>query len=490
MKKILIAAAISLFLGGCSEDEPNGQSLSASSIELSANAFKVGPDGGTCEVSVTSTGNWRMAGNCDWAVPSAEEGKSGDKVTFTVEANNTDKDREATFKFFTGSSTQTLTISSGWAYVMELVSEPEAAVSSSGGEAKLELDTNVPQEEISYEVEGGNGWVTFKEKKNLFGNTLLVFDVAANSTYKDKDASIRITGHGKQVEAVLRSSKKNVVLTDFEPEPYTLDEQDISFDIRTNVNYTLDLPEWITLVGEDEGETCEEGLTEKTCRLHISQATINRSGQIKFTYEGENLLAIEIQQVDPDAEIIDVPDDMFRSIMVSNGWVMEQEGTKCIVLDAAKAATQVRIWGSEYTGMKNLKGIEALENATSVEVGFVSTLEEFDISGLHKVTKVDLSSISAISLSRMDLGDNAIPYPSFSFPISVPKLTVKGGKNTSVIQFNGAAGTLLTIDISEAQAPEYDIYQQGVTTVLISQKQKDDDVPINVREGIEIKVKE
>lgn len=491
MKKIsIIALTIFSFflLGGCSDEEKNENHQVISDIKLSASTFKIGPEGGTCEVTITSTENWRIAGNCDWVTPSAEEGKNGDTVIFTVAPNDTEKDRETTFKLFAGSCTQTITITSGWAYVMELVSEPEIMLNATGGEVSIELNTNVPQKEISYNIENGDDWITFQNMKNLFGNTLLLFNITSNNTYKSREAKICITGYGKNAETIIHNEQQNVVLSDFTSKQYDLEARDIAVEIRTNVEYLLELPTWISSLNESEEETDEEGLTHKIHKFHISEASIGRTGQIKFNYKGETLKTIDIQQIDPNAEIVEIPDEVFRNYMISKQWVVQQEGTKCIVLDAAKSAEELYIWGSEYTGLKNLKGIEALENIEKVTIGFVPTLEEFDISGLHKVTEIDISTINAIPLSLINIGDNRISYPNFSLSISVPKLKLLGGSGTELIQFvHSSKGTLQTIDISEAEGTMYDIY--GVSTILISLEQQSAHIKINKDPDTTIEIK-
>lgn len=103
MKKIFmmfVAAACFAFIG-CSDDD-TADDLSNATISITPDAIPAGADGSTTQVTVTSSGDWRLAGVCDWVHPSAESGKSGDVVTFTVDPNPTEESREATFKFFTG----------------------------------------------------------------------------------------------------------------------------------------------------------------------------------------------------------------------------------------------------------------------------------------------------------------------------------------------------------------------------------------------------
>ena len=55
------------------------------------------------EITVTSSGDWTLTGEYAWITPSAVSGKNADKVTFSVSANLTGKNRTASFTFRVGS---------------------------------------------------------------------------------------------------------------------------------------------------------------------------------------------------------------------------------------------------------------------------------------------------------------------------------------------------------------------------------------------------
>ena len=55
------------------------------------------------EITVTSSGDWTLTGEYAWVTPSAVSGKNADKVTFSVSANLTGKNRTASFTFRVGS---------------------------------------------------------------------------------------------------------------------------------------------------------------------------------------------------------------------------------------------------------------------------------------------------------------------------------------------------------------------------------------------------
>ena len=136
IRKIFAAAAIAAFgiLSGCTEEKQDPEKpLSSDAITLSMNTVSVPEDGGKAEVTVTSSGDWRMTGGADWSVPSCAEGHDGDVITFEIAPNDTDADREVKYKIFTGSAVAELTIRNVAGYVMSLVSDKENDMSVDGG---------------------------------------------------------------------------------------------------------------------------------------------------------------------------------------------------------------------------------------------------------------------------------------------------------------------------------------------------------------------
>ena len=91
MKKIfmMLTAASLMFMGGCTEEKQDPDAEQPSdTVFLSQETVSVDNSGGLAEVVVTSSGDWRMSGGAEWSVPSAVEGKSGDKITFEIAPND------------------------------------------------------------------------------------------------------------------------------------------------------------------------------------------------------------------------------------------------------------------------------------------------------------------------------------------------------------------------------------------------------------------
>ena len=87
LKYYMMILSALLMLGSCSDDDDPTTGMDAR-ISLSSDVLQVTKEGGTVSVTVTSDADWRLAGVCDWAHPSATEGQSGDVVTFTVDEDD------------------------------------------------------------------------------------------------------------------------------------------------------------------------------------------------------------------------------------------------------------------------------------------------------------------------------------------------------------------------------------------------------------------
>lgn len=157
MKKIFIAfVAVACALSACSDDD-TADDLSRATISITPDAIPAGPDGTTTQVTVTSSGDWRLAGVCDWVHPSAEAGKSGDVVTFTIDPNTSEESREAAFKFFTGSAVAPLKIVSEAGYSLTLLSEENMTVEALSTDIQVKLHTNIPELAVAFSDGGGIG---------------------------------------------------------------------------------------------------------------------------------------------------------------------------------------------------------------------------------------------------------------------------------------------------------------------------------------------
>ena len=460
MKKIFIAfVAVACALSACSDDD-TADDLSRATISITPDAIPAGPDGTTTQVTVTSSGDWRLAGVCDWVHPSAESGKSGDVVTFTIDPNTSEESREAAFKFFTGSAVAPLKIISEAGNTLTLLSEESMTIEALSADIQVKLHTNIPELDVAFS-DGGGEWVTYVGRNDAFGNTVLNFTVAKNPDYDDRSTVITVSGMGQSVDIPLTQRQIDAINMGDEGLMFDLAERTISIDVESNVAYQVTISgNWITQV--------PRGLVTKTLRFHLAPATVSRSGKITISGAGITKV-VSIVQKDPDAVVVTIADKVFRNKLVDLNWLLELSDGVCVVTEDGLNATEFTYRpGSWDDPILSLEGIEIFANLEKIDV-YNNKLTKIDIS---KLTKVNSLNIDYNGLSEIVLGDNAVEELNFSalyhqapdsyWDYIVPSsLTVSGTHlKTLKVPFSGDGGWwgptdgLASIDVSGCPALE------------------------------------
>lgn len=404
----VLSAAFALW--GCTdEDDPTGDNGSAS-ITLSASSIQIGKDGGSETVTVTSSSDWRLAGVCDWAHPSATSGKSGDVVTFTIDSNTGEEARTATFKFFTGASVAPLQVESAPAYTLNLASEQEESITKAAGNVGIKVETNITDLNFAFS-NGGEEWLAFDKRVNFAGNTTLSFKAQENTTYKDRSTAITISSelaNAPIVVNVTQAKTEAIIISDEETtQMYDLSARTVSFKVKANIDYQISVTkgsDWITNQQVSEPQVGDDGLSTVTVSYDLAEATASRGGTIKVSGNGINR-SVNLIQKDPDAKIISIPDSNLRSTVESSGWIMVLSENQCIITEKGLSATSLSV-----RNVSDLTGIESFVNLTSITLRNCSNLKRIDISGLHNVTT--LSTSGRLSCEYFNFGDN--PITSFA----------------------------------------------------------------------------
>ena len=110
MKNILHLIALISVLAISACDPEQQEPVQEDSISLSSKEILTDYQEQAAEVTVTSSADWTLGGSCDWAVPSATAGKSGDAVSFILAKNTTGSERTNVFTFTCGLAEATYTI--------------------------------------------------------------------------------------------------------------------------------------------------------------------------------------------------------------------------------------------------------------------------------------------------------------------------------------------------------------------------------------------
>ncbi len=413
MKKyILILASAALILFSCTDKDDN--IVVHDSIATSADTLKFGPDGGTMDLKVTSSGDWRLSGLCDWVTPSATEGKDGATITFTAEPSNSKSAQEASFKVFTGSAVKKIIVTSTPAYVVDLKSEEEVAVVCNGGSANVKLDTNVPDLEFEYSGDGAD-WISFSQRSDAFGMTMLQFNVKKSKLFKSRESVITIKGEGKSINVKFIQAQRDTLIVEGNRVVYDLASRDVELKMRTNIDYNVDLASWMTNAGETVGATDADGLTEKTLKIHLDEAAASRSYTVKISKGSTEYVRYTIKQQNPNPVLVNIPDAVLRTKLTELGWILGDESSdECELLEQGLVGTSLNISSSSNWNTINIQDLTGLEAFPK--------LEELTLAGLT-ATSLDLSSIRALKTLKI----NRIQH----------LVTLKAGENLKDVDFTG-----------------------------------------------------
>lgn len=412
MKKIFLAfVALACAISSCSDDDDIVTSA-AETLELSAESAPVGPDGAEVEIVVTSSAAWRIAGDCPWARPSAVAGNSGDKVVFTVDANETGARREATFKFFAGATVVPFKIVSDPVFVLELLSDAEYSFATGASSLCLRFNSNIDelQCEIVYENADPEDmpWIEYNGISQSFGSTALNFAITENITYLARQAQIVISGLDKRFEVSVAQDKPSF----FEwnaAEKYAYEDieaHDFEVEVRTNLDYEVSLDEkcdWITM---DKSLVSEvKGLRTEKLTFRVAASEKSRSTQVKVYLDGDtwnSYASFSVSQKDPNMLIVEIPDSKFLKFLKKYGYIEEVGDGMYTVSEEGAAATEFDL---SYEYISDFTGLAYFTELTAIDVTG-NNMTSFDISGLTKVEDLTIDSCS--DCQTIVLGANPI----------------------------------------------------------------------------------
>ncbi len=172
-------------------------------IALSEKEKELDAEGGSFSVVVTSDRDWTLSGESAWVKASAESGKSGDEVTFTVEKNTGTDPREVSFTFTCATNTVTLTVKQSGKDVLASIKDKTLKTvlmaADTDGDGKISLEEAAALKSVEYTGTGEDGstimslegleFFTGLEKIVLPNNNFLELDLSGRTALTDVDVS-------------------------------------------------------------------------------------------------------------------------------------------------------------------------------------------------------------------------------------------------------------------------------------------------------------
>lgn len=485
MKKIIIAIAICSFgaLYGCTEEKQNPETVVSDTISLSEEVTSVGNEGGSVEIEVTSSGDWRLTGNADWVHPSAVEGVSGDKVTFGVDANATDSDREARYKFFTGSAVAELVIRNVAGYVMSLMSQQENSVPVDGGTVYVKLDTNIPSSEMELSfTEDGGSWIKCIGRTDVFGTAVLELSVSPNTIYTERASELTVSAHSLFSTVSISQAQVDYLYVDETPLSFKEDGGQFFLNVSHNVEYKVSCPEWITYGEPSVSEDSENpGVIIDRYEFDVAGLQLPvRTGTVTVSdLSGKTTFTVNVSQLNENANTGNIPDRNLRSALATKGWITlidpENESEEVVIktLEEIKSIDYYYdIFNIADAGCKSIEGIEYFPWVSNLNLAGNTELKDVDLSGLENVISLQLNRCSGIE--TVNCGNNGCAI-DLEGNYSAKQLTVSGaaksinGRGYSWNQYSGPE----ILDITGCTGiTSINVSYRNITTIYVTAAQK------------------
>ena len=435
-------AACSLALFACKKEENGTGKTDNSAIELSTYSISAGPDGGSYNVTVTSTEDWRISGLCDWVAFSEEEGVNGATFTVNVDENESLKARTAEFKVFTGSAVAKLTVTSSPTYSIVLSSEDSIRVSADKNTFTVTLVSNVTDFEYAMSNDGEN-WISPVSVEDAFGMKFLTFSVDRSSEFKERNSVITLSGNGVEegTQFTLWQNQRDTAFVVGENRIIKdLQAYDIPLVIKSNIDFKYDLPSWLTEVSKTTSEADDTGLSTTNLTVHCDACGGSRLVNLDFyTQSGSGWDStktvygtVMIKQQNPNPTYITIKGADLRSYLNDKEWILDDGTEKAEILEAGMTGTSLTIGGSSrssYYNAKTIKDISGLGGfpcLTSVTLQYISAYN-VDLSDCKNLTSVTCNAL--FNLETINYGDLKITSFSIgdrSYIGTSTVLTIKG----------------------------------------------------------------
>lgn len=428
MKKYILLLASAAILFSCSEKEDT--TVSHDSISVSADTLRFGPDGGTMELKVTSSGDWRLSGLCDWVTPSATEGKDGATIVFTAEPSSSETAQETSFKVFTGSAVKKIVVTSTPAYVISLLSDETVNIVSDGGSASVKINTNISDLDFEYSGDGSD-WISFSQRTDAFGMTMLKFNVNRSVVFTSRESAVTVKGEGKSTSVKFVQAQRDTVMAAEARTVYDLAARDVEFTVKSNIDFDYSFASWMTKISETEGQAGSDGLVEKTIKVHLDESVASRFHTFEFSKNGTVYGKYTIKQQNPNPVLCNIPDPKLRVKLTDMGWIIGDESSEeCEILEPGLTGTSLTLAGASYYNafeVDNISGLGAFPKLETLNVNrsSVSTIDVSDSKTLKSINVQQVNKLTEIKtgdspVEKLDFGTYSYDY------FDIEQITISG----------------------------------------------------------------
>lgn len=299
---------------GCTDEGPDDggstgggstQSQPQTTITLTTTALNFTTDGGSQNVTFTSSGDWTAQvlndrAN-DWCKLTPASGAAGNgQITVTAAANATTDERSASIILKSGTVQKTIKVTQKQKDALTITAS-KFEVAAEGGSVAIEVKANI---DFSYAVDGASqSWIKYQTTRAMKTSTL-VFDIAENDSRDKRQGTVTISsGALKEVVTIYQEGAKPTIVISKSEYVIGSEGGSVAVEVKSNVDVSVELPsdvEWLS-------ESTTRAMSTNTYYFDVAENTgyDQRSATIVFTNKADNLTEeVTITQAQKDAIVL------------------------------------------------------------------------------------------------------------------------------------------------------------------------------------------
>ena len=323
-------------------------------MNVSPSSLSLGADAASFTVSVSTNVNYQVASNVGWITTTVSGTINASSVAFDVKANEGTEIREGVITFTSedGSMVRTVTVTQAGKEMPKLnVSPTTFALVSEAASIEVEIDANV-----KYSVSSSASWLT-SPVSGLTEATSLAFDVAANESTSDREATLTFVSEDGSVTRTVTVTQAGKTATSLVVSPAAFDlsheATSISVSIEGNTKYSVSSSaSWLTSpvsgLTEVTSLTFAVAANEGTAARQATLTFVSEDGSVTrtvtVTQAGEELyLNVTPQRIEAPAEggtyplTINTNAGESNVNLNGNAWMSLQNGNIVIAANADRA---------------------------------------------------------------------------------------------------------------------------------------------------------
>ena len=323
-------------------------------MNVSPSSLSLGADAASFTVSVSTNVNYQVASNVGWITTTVSGTINASSVAFDVKANEGTEIREGVITFTSedGSMVRTVTVTQAGKEMPKLnVSPTTFALVSEAASIEVEIDANV-----KYSVSSSASWLT-SPVSGLTEATSLAFDVAANESTSDREATLTFVSEDGSVTRTVTVTQAGKAAASLAVSPSAFDlsheATSISVSIEGNTKYSVSSStSWLTSpvsgLTEVTSLTFAVAANEGTAARQATLTFVSEDGSVTrtvtVTQAGEELyLNVTPQRIEAPAEggtyplTINTNAGESNVNLNGNAWMSLQNGNIVIAANADRA---------------------------------------------------------------------------------------------------------------------------------------------------------